>query len=670
MEHLLFEPIQIGPMTVPNRFVMPAMHLNYTMDGMVSDQLIDFYRARAAGGVGLIILGGCAIDTVGGGFFMVGLHDDKFVPGLARFVEALRAENVETKLCTQLYQSGRYAMSWFTGQQPIAPSALASKYNPELPREMTLEDIANTQQAFVDGARRSAEAGFDAVEIIASAGYLIAQFLSPAANHRTDEYGGSMENRARFGVETIQKVKAAVGDSVAVTMRVAGHDFVPGGHTNVEAAQAAMIFEAAGVEAINVTGGWHESRVPQITMGVPEGAYTYLAAGIKRAVSVPVIASNRLGDPILASQVLANGDADMIAMGRPLIADPDLPAKTKRGDFETVRPCVACNQGCFDSVFSGAAVRCMVNPQAGFESKRLIEPAEDEKKVVVVGAGPAGIEAARVAAERGHDVVLFERQPFLGGALVYAAAPPGRGDFFRYIDFLEAELEERDIDVWLAADADVDAVLSESPDAVIIATGAAPVVPDFAKDATHPNVVLAEEVLRGEAVLKDDVVIVGGGSVGAETALRVASRDTIDPEVAAFLLANEAETPERVRELLTTIRRKIHVCDLLPSIAKDLGKTTRWTILQELRRLGVDMHTQARVLRIDEAGVTIQSGDSEEEQTLACGTVVLAVGYRPRTELADALKEAGLDVHVVGDATTPRTVLEAVHDGFLAAMSL
>ena len=669
MDHLLFEPIEIGPVTVPNRIVMPAMHLNYTMDGEVSDRLIDFYRARAAGGVGLIILGGCAIDTVGGGFFMVGLHDDKFIPGLTRFVDELRRD-YESRLCAQLYQAGRYAMSWFTQQQPIAPSALASRYNPEVPREMTLEDIEKTQQAFADGARRAAEAGFDMVEIIASAGYLIAQFLSPAANKRTDGYGGSLESRARFGVETIRKVRAAVGDDVAVTIRVAGHDFVPGGHTNVEAAAAARIFEAAGADAINVTGGWHESRVPQITMGVPEGAYTYLAAGIKRAVEIPVIASNRLGDPVLAAQVLANGDADLIAMGRPLIADPQLPAKARRGEFETVRPCIACNQGCFDSVFTGAPVICMVNPQAGFERERLVVPAAEKKKVVVIGAGPGGVEAARVAADRGHEVVIFERQPYLGGGLIYAGAPPGRQDFFRYVDFLESELEERDIDVRIDAEADRDAVSGEAPDAVIYAGGAEPVVPDFAADATHPNVVLAEEVLRGEAVLRGDVVVVGGGSVGAETALRIAARDTIDPEVAAFLLANDAESPERVKELLTTLRRRIHVCDLLPAIAKDMGKTTRWTILQELRRLGVEMHTEARVLRIDEAGVTIASGADEAEQTLACGTVVLAVGYRPRTELAERLEAAGLTVTVIGDAKQPRNVLDAVHEGFLAAMKI
>ena len=562
MEQILWEPVRMGPMTLPNRFVMPAMHLNFTMDGQVSQQLIDFYRARAEGGVGLIVVGGCPIDDVGGGFFMLQMSHDRFLPGLTRFCEEVKAD-VETRLCAQLFHAGRYAFSRFTQKQPVAPSALASRYNPEEPRAMSLEDIAATQQAFVDAAKRAAAAGFDAVELIGSAGYLIAEFLSPAANQRDDEYGGTLENRARFGVEAIQIVKAAVGDDLAVLIRVAGHDFVPGGHTNVEAAQAAALFEAAGVDGINVTGGWHESRVPQITMGVPEGAYSYLAAGIKRAVKVPVVASNRLGDPILAAQVIANGDADCIAMGRPLIADPQLPAKAAAGVDHAIRPCIACNQGCFDRLFAGRPVACMLNAQVGFEKKRALVPTEGWKKVVVVGAGPGGIEAARVADTRGHKVVLFELEPMIGGALWYCGSPPGRGDFLRYIEYLGVELEMSNIDLRLETEADVETVRAEDPDLVVVATGSEPIIPDLYSDATHPNVLLAEEVLGGQAILDGDVVVVGGGSVGVETALKIAHGDTIAPDVAAFLLATGAETPERVKELLTTPRRSIQVCDLI-----------------------------------------------------------------------------------------------------------
>ena len=667
MQHLLFEPIEIGPMTVPNRIVMPAMHLNYTMGGEVTDQLIAFYRARAEGGVGLIIVGGCAVDIVGGGPFLIGLHDDRFVPGLKRFVEVV-GKDVDTKLVAQLYQAGRYAFSWYTQEQPISPSPLASPYNTEVPREMTLEDIQRVQQAFADGARRAVEAGFDGVEVIACAGYLIAQFLSPSSNHRTDEYGGSLENRARFGVEVIGRVREAIGDDIALLVRVAGHDYVPGGHGNEESAQAARRFAEAGADAINVTGGWHETRVPQITMGVPEGAFAYLAAGIKRAVDVPVIASNRLGDPLMAAQVLANGVADLIAMGRPLIADPELPRKAAAGDVDGIRPCIACNQGCFDHIFTGDPIQCMLNPIAGFEGERLVPRAEVKKKVMVIGGGPAGIEAARVAAMRGHDVALLEREPFVGGALWSAGSSPGRQDFFRYIAFMEHELDEYGVEVWLETEADAELVMAETPDVVIIATGAEAIMPRIAAESTHPNVVTAEQVLAGKAVLAGDVVVVGGGSVGAETALEIAHRDIIDPEVAAFLITHEAESLERVKELLTTTRRKIYVCDLLPAIAKDMGRTTRWTILRELRRLGVEQLTQTEVRSITADGVAVKT--PEGERLLPCGTVVIAVGYRSRRALADQLTAAGLNVITIGDAQSPRMVMEAVHEGFLTALTI
>ncbi|MDP8225385.1 MAG: FAD-dependent oxidoreductase [Candidatus Lernaella stagnicola] len=668
MLHLLMEPIDMGPIHVPNRILMPAMHLNYTMGGEVSDQLVNFYRARAVGGAGMIIIGGCSIDNIGGGPFLIGLYDDRFLPGLERFVKEV-GKDVDTKLGVQLYHAGRYSFSWYTQEQPIAPSALASRYNREIPREMTKEDIETVQQAFADAAARAAKAGFHAVEIVGSAGYLVSQFLSPASNQRTDEYGGPLENRARFGVEVIRRVREAVGDDVAVLIRVAGHDFVPGGHTNRESALATQIFVEAGVDAVNVTGGWHESRVPQITMGVPEGAYTYLAAGIKRAVNVPVIASNRLGDPMLAAQVLANGDADMIAMGRPLIADPELPMKVKAGTVDDVRPCIACNQGCFDHVFGGAPVQCVLNAQAGYEAERLIGKAETPKRVVVVGAGPAGIEAARVAAMRGHQVTVMEKSDVIGGALWYAAASPGRHDFFRYVQYMENELDNYDIELWLGVEATLEKVQAEEPDIVIVAAGAEPIIPGIVKRATHPNVVLAEQVLAGKAILQGDVVVVGGGAVGAETALQIAHRDTIDPEVAAFLIANEAESLETVRDLLTKPRRKIYVCDLLPKIAQDMGKTTRWTVLQELRNMSVELHTNSEVTAIDEQGVSIKTPDGVE-QTLACGTVVVAVGYLQRDDLAKELETAGLDVVLIGDAKKPRKVAEAVHEGFLTALKI
>jgi 2,4-dienoyl-CoA reductase (NADPH2) len=335
--------------------------------------------------------------------------------------------------------------------------------------------------------------------------------------------------------------------------------------------------------------------------------------------------------------------------------------------LDAIRPCIACNQGCLDHVFLGTPIECVLNPQAGHEADRLIEPASAPKKVVVVGAGPAGTEAARVAAARGHRVVLIERQPIIGGALWYAGSPPGRQDFARYIEYLEAELDAAGVDVVLGVEATVDKIRDERPDVVIVAAGATPVVPPLIRDATHPNVVLAEDVLGGKAVLRGDVVVVGGGSVGVETALSIAQRDALSPETAAFLLANDAETPERVKELLTTTRRRIYVCDLLPRLAGDMGRSTRWTVLKALKRFGAELLANARVTRIDATGVTVQS-ENGASRTLPCGTVVAAVGYRPRQELAQSLTAAGFNVQVIGDAKAPRLVSDAVHEGFLTAL--
>ncbi len=507
----LLEPIAIGPMTVRNRVVMTAMHLNYTPNGEVTDRFVDFYRARAQGGAGLIVVGGADIsDDACGLDSMLSIRDDEFLPGLARFAEAIRAEGARTAI--QLYHAGAYSFCAMKGVPTMAPSEYESYFTRQKTTAMTVDDIQRVQNYYVAAAKRAQEAGFDAVEVIASAGYLICQFLSPKTNKRDDEYGGPLENRMRFGLEVIGRVKQAIGPKMALIVRVAGNDFVPGSHTNVEARAFAAAVEKAGAQCINVTGGWHESRIPQITMDLPQAGFAYLAAGIKQGVSVPVVACNRINDPFVAEEILAEGMADMIGVARGLIADPEFVNKTAAGKTDEIRHCIACNQRCFDAVFQLAPVGCVVNPRAGREASTAVVPASVLKKIVVAGAGPAGCEFAAVAASRGHKVILCEKEQHIGGQIAWAAEATHKRDFHYITDYYRTVLDKSGVDLRLGKSVTPEVVKEEAPDMVVVATGAAPFKPPVPA-VDQPNVVQAWDVLKGKRPTGTNVVIVGGGSV-------------------------------------------------------------------------------------------------------------------------------------------------------------
>jgi 2,4-dienoyl-CoA reductase-like NADH-dependent reductase (Old Yellow Enzyme family)/thioredoxin reductase len=662
----LFSPININNMTLKNRIVMTAMHLGYTHEGKVTDRLIDFYTSRAEGGVGLCIVGGCPIDEYGSMSSMVNLNDDRYLPGLKSLTGAVQTAGA--KIAAQLYQAGRYThSSMIGGKKPFSSSAVRSRFTGETPRALELDEIPAVQDKFAEAALRARQAGFNAVEILGSAGYLISQFLSPLTNLRMDRYGGSFENRMRFGLEVVLKVRELVGPDFPIMVRLAGNDFMPGGNTNKEAMIFASELEKVGVDLFNVTGGWHETRIPQLTMFVPRKAFVYLAQGIKSAVTVPVIASNRINDPSIGEEIIRNGEADLVTMARALLADPQLPNKARGGKSGLIYHCIACNQGCFDRILQQMPVTCLVNPGAGLEAERKPMPSKRKKKVLVIGGGPAGLKAACTAAERGHLVSIVERMDRLGGQLLLNAHIPGREETVLAAIDLINNLKAVQVHIVLNKEVDRSFIEETAPDAVVVATGGRPVVPDIRGIQTC-GAVMAWDLLSVKTNVGKKVVIVGGNAVGLETALFLAHQGTITPEVFHFLVVNKAETWDTLKDLINKGNKEVTVLEMTKHAGKDIGSSTRWTVMSELSRLGVTIITGATATEVLPDGLIFEKNGVKE--TLPADSVVIAAGTKPEDGLLKEIEDLVSEVDVIGDAKEPRNALEAIKEGFLTGLNI
>ncbi|HEY6006780.1 MAG TPA: FAD-dependent oxidoreductase, partial [Geobacteraceae bacterium] len=576
----LFQPISINGMEVKNRIFMPAMHLNMAVNYAVTDRLVEFYAERARGGAGLITVGYATVDELSGNPGNIGAHRDELIPGLARLATAIRENGARASI--QLNHSGRYNHSMLLGGlQPVAPSAVASRLTRETPRELTREEIGAIIDRFAQAARRAKEAGFEAVEVLAGTGYLISEFLSPLTNRRTDDYGGSFDNRIRFSLEVIRAIRGVVGSGFPLLVRLNGNDFMKGGVTRQEQQEYAVRLVREGVDALCVNVGWHEAQVPQIVTEVPRGAFAYLARGIKELVNVPVIASHRINDPAPARVMISDGMCDIVAMGRALIADPWLPEKARQGRESEIVHCVACAQGCFDNLFRMKAVECLCNPRAGYEKETAILRAATPLDVMVVGGGAAGMSAAVAAAERGHRVTLYERSDRLGGQLHLAGAPPGREEFRELARDLERQVGLHGIRVVLGREVDERLLAEERPERAILATGGSSIAP-LIPGADLPHVVQAWDVLAGTVAVGRRVAVIGGGAVGVETALFLAEKGTLSSETLKFLLVHGAESMEELRRLATHGSKEVVIVEMLDDIGKNFGKSTRWGMLQDL----------------------------------------------------------------------------------------
>lgn len=639
----LFEPVRIGTMEVKNRFVMAPMVTNYCeQDGSVNDRLVAYHRARARGGVGLIITEATYVHNSGKGFpHEMGIYKDELIPGLKKLADAVHEE--EGKIAIQLYHSGRQSYEAVTGMTLIAPSPIACPVCGCLPREMTREDIDQMVNAFAEGARRAKLAGFDAVEIHGAHGYLINQFLSPYSNQRTDEYGGSLANRARFPLEVVRKVRERLGDDFPVLYRMSSEEFVPGGLLIEDTKAFSLMLKQVGVNAIHVSGGVYQTAAMIIQpAAVQQGVYVFNAFAIKDVVGseIPVIVVGRLKEPYIMEALLETGKVDMIAMGRGLLADESFPDKVRAGKFEDIRKCIGCNQGCVDRLFANLDIGCLGNAMAGREWQYdLGRKAERKKRVLVVGGGPGGLEAARVAALRGHEVFLHEKSGKLGGLMNYTVLAPFKGEFDDLRSFLVGQVQKLGVHVKLDQAVDGAVIDQLKPDVVVMATGSEPIRPEI-NGLERLHVKGAQEILIGGSFGKK-VVIIGGGAAGCETAEFLADRGA-----------------------------KVTVIEMLDEVAKDVGMLERILLLQRLAEKGVTFLTKTVVMDITPEGDVAIQKEYRWELLQGVDTLVYAVGYQPVTELEEVLRGKGVPYIKIGDCIEARKAIDAIWEGFIQTCQL
>lgn len=654
---------------------MSAMDLGFTSDGTINDRIINFYIERAKGGVGLIVVGGCYPEMNGKVWkSIIGLDKDEFIPGLKRLTDAIHQYDV--CVAAQLLHAGRSASSFFTKMQPVAPSTVAYRSIKQEPRALTIPEIKTVIDNYVSATLRAKKAGFDAVELHGGMGYLINQFLSKTTNKRDDKYGGSLENRTRFAKEMILAIRETVGKDYPIIFRMSGDDLVEEGLKINESIEIAKILEQAGADAFNVSPGWHESKTPIMLMSIPRMAYAYLSAKVKSQVTVPVIASVRINNLKLAEEILDNEQADLVSIGRPLIVDPELPDKFKNGQYDDIRTCIACNQGCFDSLLNFKPVACTYNAIAGHEGEYKITKAGKSKKIVVVGGGPGGMEAARVLALRGHHVTLYEKSHQLGGQLRYAFIPPGREEIQNIISYLERQILKLSVNIKMGKEADLQTLEEEHPDAVIIATGGRPIMLNL-RGINGENVSIASSVLEGKVMTGRDIVIIGGGTVGCEVALYLAKQGAMRPEVACFLLKHKVLDAKDIVEYTSKGNRNITLLEMKKKVGGGFGFSTRWVILNELKDAGIHEITEAKVKEITNnhsengqihRGVVYEKDG--QEHFIKADTVIVAVGYSPNNELRKQVEGKFPETYFIGDCVKVRTALEAIHEGFQVALKI
>lgn len=672
--HLL-APLDLGFTTLRNRTLMGSMHTGLEEKPGGFERMAVYFAERARGGVGLMVTGGIAPNAEGGVY-----------SGAAKLSTPEEAANHRAvtqavheaggKICMQILHAGRYAYS----PKQAAPSAIQAPINPFTPKELDEEGIEKQIQDFVICAALAQTAEYDGVEIMGSEGYFINQFLVAHTNHRSDRWGGSYENRMRLPVEIVRRVREAVGPNFIIIYRLSMLDLIEGGSTWEEVVQLAQAIERSGATLINTGIGWHEARIPTIATKVPRAAFAKVTAKMRGSVSIPLITTNRINTPEVAEQILAEGDADMVSMARPFLADPEFVNKAAAGRSDEINTCIGCNQACLDHTFGGKLTSCLVNPRACHETELNYLPVTQVRKIAVIGAGPAGLAAATVAAQRGHEVTLFDSASEIGGQFNIAKRIPGKEEFFETLRYFSRKLQTTGVDLRLNTRVTANDLLGKGYDEVILATGIAPRTPAI-PGVDNPKVLSYLDVILGRKPVGKSVAVIGAGGIGfdvSEYLVHQGVYTSLDRD--AFWDEWGIDTRLQARGGVAGIKPHPHAparqVFLLQrkatKVGDGLGKTTGWIHRTGLKNKQVQMLNSVEYLKIDDAGLHIRIGAEGEEKLLPVDNVVICAGQDPLRELYDGLKAAGQSVHLIGgaDVATELDAKRAIDQGSRLAAGL
>ncbi len=670
----LLEPLDLGFTTLKNRVLMGSMHTGLE-DGNKHERLAAYFAERARGEVGLIVTGGYAPNRAGWVKPFAGKLTTKGEARKHRTVtDAVHAEG--GKIALQILHAGRYAYHPLA----VAPSRIRSPITPFTPRELSSSGVEKQIQAFVRCAALARDAGYDGVEIMGSEGYFINEFLVAHTNQRKDEWGGDFTQRMRLPVEIVSRAREAVGDDFIIIYRLSMIDLIPDGNTWDETVTLAKAIEKAGATIINTGIGWHEARVPTIATSVPRGAFTWVTKKMKQEVDIPLVTSNRINLPSTAEQVLADGCADMVSLARPMLADPEFVKKAHEDRADEINVCIACNQACLDHTFSNKMSSCLVNPRACHETELNYIATPAARRYAVVGAGPAGISAALVLAERGHDVDLYDAASEIGGQLNMAKVIPGKEEFHEMLRYFERQIELKGVSVHLGTHIEAQELIDKNYSGVIVATGVVPRDPQI-EGQGHPKVLSYVDVLRNRVPVGKRVAIVGAGGIGfdvAEFLIHDGQSPTmnleewleewgvVDPSLARGGVARERSAPSASREITLLQRKK-------GKLGAGLGKTTGWIHRATLKMNDVQMIGNVNYERIGDEGLLITFGEKREDPTwIDVDNVVLCAGQLPLTELRAPLESAGVPTYVIGgaDVAAELDAKRAIDQGSRLAASL